>query len=146
MAKTEVVNLGKIGDVALNDIPLLEECNPGLEPVEFNVVVILPRPPETAGKNARIILTDDTKERMHIASQAARIVAVSPLAFNYEAWPEGSRKPAVGDVVWFARYGGGEFVGIDGKPYRILKDRDINAVIQRADSVASVLSSPWKAA
>lgn len=144
MAKTEVVNLGKISDVALADIPTLDECNPGFEPCEYNLIIILPKAPESVGRNAKILLPDDMKDRMQIASQAGRIVAMSPLAFNYEAWPEGSRPPAVGDIVWFARYGGCEFGGIDGKSYRIMKDKDIGATIQRADSVASVLSSAWR--
>ena len=146
MAKTEVVNLGKIADVALADIPTLEECNPGLEPVEYNLIIILPKAPEAVGRNVKILLPDDMKDRMQIASQAGRIIAASPLAFNYEAWPEGSRPPTVGDIVWFARYGGGEFVGIDGQSYRIMKDKDIGGVIQRADSMGAVLSSRWKAA
>ena len=146
MAKPEVVNLGKIADIALNDIPLLEECNPGLEPMEYNMVVILPKAPESVGRNVSILLPDETKERMQLASQAGRIVAMSPLAFNYEIWPEGSRKPAVGDIIWFARYGGGEFVGLDGKSYRIMKDKDCGGVVQRADSMSAVLSSSWRAA
>jgi co-chaperonin GroES (HSP10) len=147
MAKHEIVNLGKIGDVALNDIPALDECNPGLTPVEYNLVVILPNAPETTGKNVKIILTDETRERMQIASQAARIVAMSPLAFNYEAWPDDSMKPRVGDVIWFPRYAGGEFVGIDGKSYRLLKDKDCAGVIQRAaDEMPALRSMDWKAA
>jgi co-chaperonin GroES (HSP10) len=147
MAKNEIPNLGKIGDVALSDIPTLDECNPGLAPMEYNLVVVLPKAPETAGRNAKIILTDETKERMQIAAQAARIVAMSPLAFNYDAWPDGAEKPKVGDVIWFARYAGGEFIGIDGQPYRLLKDKDCSAVIQRAEhEMPALRSMDWKAA
>lgn len=129
MAKNEIVNFGKIADIALVDIPALADCDPGIEPVEFNLIVIPARPPERVGRQSLILVADETKERMGLAAQIGRIVAASPLAFTYEVWPEGSRIPQIGDVVWFARYAGGEFDGFDDRTYRILKDRDIGGII-----------------
>lgn len=131
MAKNEIVNFGKIADIALADIPALEECDPGLEPVEYNLVIIPARPPEKAGKQSLILLADETRERMGLAGQIGRIVAISPVAFDYAVWPEGSVKPQIGDVIWFARYAGGEFEGFDGKTYRIMKDKDCAAVVPK---------------
>jgi len=133
MAKQEIVNLGKLADVDLGSIPRVEDCNPGIEPVEFNVILILAPPPKVAGRNATILLPDGVAERMSNAAQVARIIAQSPIAYSYEAWPEGSRKPRPGDVVWFPRYAGGLFTGLDGREYRIVKDKDIAGIVSRVE-------------
>ena len=36
-------------------------------------------------------------------------------------WPDPALKPQVGNLVWFARYAGAVFEGVDGREYRILK-------------------------
>lgn len=134
MAKNEIVSFGKIADINLSDVPSLTDCSPGMEPVEYNLLIIPANPPKKVGA---IFIPDESRDRMGMAAQVGRIVAASPLAFSYDAWPEGSRKPQVGDVVWFARYAGGLFEGADGKEYRIIKDKDIGAVISRKVSHAS---------
>lgn len=119
-------NYGKIGDVHLSQVPELSECNPGLEPTEYNVVIAPAVMPDKIGL---ILLADDTKETRGLAMQVGRIVSASPIAFNYERWPEGSTPPKAGDIVWFARYAGGMFTGMDEREYRIVKDKDIGAII-----------------
>jgi co-chaperonin GroES (HSP10) len=57
------------------------------------------------------------------------LVAVSPLAFNYDDWPEGAQKPRVGDRVLFSKYNATEILGADGRKYWIMKDRSIAAVM-----------------
>jgi co-chaperonin GroES (HSP10) len=111
----------------VGQIPSLEECNAGLTPVEFNVLVV----PETVETKTAggIFLPDQKKETDQLAATKGRIVAASVLAFTYETWPEGARKPAVGDVVWFARYGGTLVTGEDGREYRLLKDKDVAAIV-----------------
>lgn len=67
-----------------------------------------------------------------MAMQLGRIIAMSPLAFGYERWPEDAKdeKPKVGDIVWFARYGGALIeAAFDGEMYRLVKDKDIGAII-----------------
>jgi chaperonin GroES len=108
-------------------IPELNECAAGLQPVEFNVL-IAPEEVEERTKGG-IILPGQTKETDQLAATKGRLVAVSPLAFTYESWPEGSRRPEVGDVVWFAKYGGTLVTGEDGKEYRLLKDKDVAAIV-----------------
>ena len=60
-----------------------------------------------------------------------RVIEASPTAFNYDdfhkQFPELTPKP--GDLVWIARYAGGEMVGKDGRRYRIVKDKDVGGVI-----------------
>ena len=111
----------------MGKIPELNECNAGLQPVEFNVL-IAPEEIEERTKGG-IILPGQTKETDQLAATKGRIVAASVLAFTYEQWPEGSRKPAVGDVAWFAKYGGTLVTGEDGKEYRLLKDKDVAAIV-----------------
>lgn len=104
-------------------------CN--LQPMEFNVVV-QPKGGEEVTKGG-IILPSSTQEADKLAADEGVLVAVSPHAFTYADWPEGARKPQVGDQVIFARYGGVLRKGKNGDPdLRILKDKDIMAVIEPA--------------
>ncbi len=99
----------------------------GLTPVEFFVVVALdPQTEKTAGG---IILPNQVKDADKLATQEGELVAVSPLAFNYDNWPEGSRKPQVGDRVLFRRYAGALHER-DKRDYRLLNDKDIIAIVE----------------
>jgi co-chaperonin GroES (HSP10) len=98
----------------------------GLMPIEFNVIVDQDPVKEMIGS---IIVPEMRKERdMHMETRGS-IVAMSPLAFTYEEWPAGSRIPKVGDRVAFAQHAGAFIDGADGKKYRVLKDKDILAVL-----------------
>lgn len=113
-------------------VPTLADCDHGFEPMEFKCVVIMAQKPEkTAGG---IILAPEAQEREQFGSDHARLLAISPLAFTYENWPEGARKPQVGDVVFLGKYPGVEVIGRDGKTYRICNDREIAAVMERAEA------------
>jgi co-chaperonin GroES (HSP10) len=125
-AKVETAAI-TIGDVALPLIPALEDCDPGLKPVEYNVLVAPAREPE---KKGGLILPDEVKERMALAYQVGRVVAASPLAFNFDRWPDEAEMPKRGDIVWYARYAGTLVIGRDGKTYRLIKDKDIGAIFQ----------------
>jgi len=132
-SRSDVQNLGRLGDAHLDHVPALETANPGIKPVEYNVVIAPAKAPEKIGKQGLIIAPDEFKENQGLAMQVGRIVRMSPLAFSYEKddlWPEGT-KPKLGDIVWFARYAGKDFEGMDGETYRILKDKDIGAVIEQ---------------
>ena len=131
-------DLGRIGDVDLLDVPRLADCLIPMEPVEYNIVIALAAAPKTAGKMGSILLPDITKDQLGLAQQVGRIVAQSPLAYNFDTWPPGARKPEVGDVVWFARYGGGLITGRDGREYRTIKDKDVIGIIQRAENVIDI--------
>jgi len=109
----------------------MTHCN--LRPMEFNVVV---KPDATEEKTpGGIILTTQTVDADKLASDNGVIVALSPLAFSYAEWPEGTVLPKVGDRVVFARYAGTlrkAKPGTNEEDLRILKDKDIMAVIEPA--------------
>lgn len=124
----------KVGVNAPVSIPSLSECDPGLRPQEFNVLV-LPEEVEERTKGG-IILPDAVKDADKQASQRGRLIAVSPVAFDFATFPENTR-PNVGDVVIFAKYAGSLVDGRDGRKYRVMKDRDLVAVEESARDVSS---------
>lgn len=128
-----IETLGKIGDARLDLVPSLAECLPGLRPIEYNVVIAPAIAPKMIGS---IVLPDESRESKGMAMQVGRVIAVSPTAFNYDNWPSEALKPKPGDIVWFARYAGGIFDGRDGREYRMVKDKDIGAVIEDARRLA----------
>lgn len=98
----------------------------GLDPAEFNVVVQLDDQQEkTAGG---IYLPPSKQDRDELEMDEGTLVAVSPVAFTYESWPDDARKPQPGDRVLFARYSG-VLHERGGKKFRIIKDRSIIAVV-----------------
>jgi len=104
----------------------MNKCD--LIPMEFNVVVELDPVEE---KTASGLYLPETKvNRDKLEAEEGTLVAVSPHAFTYADWPEGSRKPEVGDRVLIAR-----FAGIlrerDGTSFKIVKDKDIIAVVEK---------------
>ena len=111
----------------------------GLTPMEYNCVVRMdPVESKSAGG---IILPTSKTDRDKLAADEGMLVAISPLAFNYDQWPADARKPQVGDRVMFARYSGTLYQpnGEDKEPqYRILKDKDIIAVIEQPPALAAV--------
>lgn len=108
----------------------------GLIPMEFNVIVELdPTEEKTVGG---ILLPSQKVERDRLEEVEGTLVAVSPLAFGYEDWPAEARQPQVGDRVYFARYAG--ILTERGKDQwvRIVKDKDIVAVIEPQPALAAV--------
>lgn len=99
----------------------------GLTMYEFKVLV-KPDPVEekTAGG---VWLPDDHKEKLQYAVTKGTIVAMSPLAFSYEEWPQGVVLPKVGSRVVYSKYAGADVEGQDGVKYRVLADKDIIAGI-----------------
>lgn len=106
----------------------------GLRPMEYNVVVeMAPVEERTAGG---IILPASKTDRDKLATEEGVLVALSPHAFTYETWPEGESPPAVGDKVLIARYAGAIHER-NGKTFRILKDKDIVAVVEPVPALAA---------
>ena len=100
----------------------------GIHATEFNVVV---RPDnfEEVTKGG-VIIPDMARERQAMAAVSGTIVDVSPVAFTYERWPEGYAPPKVGDKVVLPRYCGMIVKGKDGIEYRVVKDKDVAAVLE----------------
>lgn len=104
-------------------LPKVEETNPGMKPLEFNVLV-LPRVVQrkTAGG---IFVPETSAQREDEGGDEGLLVAISPLAFNEDDFPIPEAIPNVGEHVMFARYAGKSFVGADGRVYRVMKDKEI---------------------
>jgi Co-chaperonin GroES (HSP10) len=100
-----------------------------IEPIEFNCLIRQDEIPKRT--KIGLILPEDQVEKRKHAQTLGTLVATSPLAFSYADWPEGARKPEVGDRVVFARFAG-TFVDdpAGGEEFRVLKDKDIVAVIR----------------
>lgn len=131
-----IFNAGKIGEARLDLIPALDECDPGIEPVEYNLIVAPARTARTMGVKGLIHRTEQDVETEEMAQQMGRIIAMSPFAFNYETWSDESKKPQVGDIVWFARYAGGLIeAAFDGNTYRIIKDKDVAGIIRERPTI-----------
>jgi chaperonin GroES len=94
--------------------------------------VIAPEALEEVTKGG-IIISHQTKEKEDAASMRGLLVAVSPIAFNYDTYPDGSRIAKVGDHVLFSKYAGVLYEGPDGREYRICKDKEIIGVIEGAE-------------
>jgi len=98
----------------------------GIECIEYKVLI---EPIKVDEKTkGGIILPDQTIETDQHASMEGTIRCLSPFAFSYEEWPQGARKPRVGDHVIFSRYSGINLKGNDGRDYRLMNDKDIVAV------------------
>lgn len=98
----------------------------GLDPTEFNVIVQLDEQKEKT--DGGVWLPPTKQDRDELEMDEGTLVAVSPVAFTYENWPEDARRPQSGDRVLFARYSG-VLHERGGKKFRIIKDRSIIAVV-----------------
>ena len=109
-------------------IPSIVDCDPGIQPCEFNVLIA---PEEVEEKTAGgIILPDTSKETEQLAAMRGRLVAVAFKA-GASIWPdEGPGRPKPGDAVYYAKYAGILVKGRDGREYRTVKDKDLMAVIE----------------
>ena len=94
-----------------------------IKPLEDRVVV---QPAEAEEKTAGgIVLPDTAKER----PQRGKVIAVGPGKLN----KNGKRQSMLvkkGDAVIFGKYAGTD-IEIDGKEYKILREEDILAVIEK---------------
>lgn len=107
----------------------------GISPTEFNVVVLPDDIESETLKDFKALqasgfkLDENTKDRHQFAGVTGRLIAASPLAFGYEHWPDGARKPQVGERVLIAKFSGLQHKGRDGKDYRVVKDKDLVAIL-----------------
>ena len=102
----------------------------GLTPLEYNLIV-KPEKVEEKTKGG-LIMPDAHTDKLQWKEQRARVVAVSPVAFGFEP---GAPAAEPGDMILIAEYAGGEVTGEDGEKYRIIKDKDVLALIGDAPHV-----------
>jgi co-chaperonin GroES (HSP10) len=100
----------------------------GIIPLEFNVLIDPDKIEEkTAGG---LYKPQDTAEREKHQQTKGTIVALSPLAFNADIYPTDMAKPQPGQRVAIALHAGAFIKGADGKEYRMVKDKDVTAMIE----------------
>lgn len=105
----------------------------GLAPAEYNVII---RMDPVEEKTASGLYIPQTKvDRDEMSADEGTLIAVSPHAFTYADWPEGARMPQPGDRVLFAQYSGRIWKRGD-EVFRILKDKDIIAVVEQPAAAA----------
>lgn len=99
----------------------------GISPVEFNVLVKQDATEEKT--KGGLILHTDTQERDKHSQIFGTIIALSPMAFNADVWPVEYERPKPGQRVAFAKHSGAFIKGLDGEEYRVVKDKDVVAII-----------------
>lgn len=98
----------------------------GIQPMG-NAVLVLVDPAMEKTKGG-IIMTEQKAEQQTLASTTGVVVAIGDAAFAFtpdrtSEWR--GTKPAPGDRVYFQRYAGQEYTGVDGQMYRLMEDRSI---------------------
>lgn len=95
----------------------------GITPLEFNVL-IRPAPAEERTKGG-LLIPEGVRDRNHHASERGEVIALAEAAFA-----EIGGRPQVGQTVAIVRYGGTKVTGRDGEEYRIVKDKDVLAIVE----------------
>lgn len=107
----------------------LMKNNSGLKPLGCAVLVEYYEPER---KESRIVIPESVKERTNSLEQRARIVEIGE-----NAWPNEPARAKVGAYVLISKMSGAAVVGPkDGKPYRMINDRDVFAEITYVEEPA----------
>lgn len=103
-------------------------------------VVVIPDQVQETTKGG-VILTRETLERDQAKQIQGTLASVSPIAFlDIGSWPEGSRKPQVGDKVVVRRYAALQ-INPDAQSYEdqiwVVEDKAVVAILERAPDSAA---------
>lgn len=102
----------------------------GIRPLEYFVLV---RPREVEDKTSGgLYIPQETQEREQFGQTEGEIIAMSPMAFNFDDLAM-KCKPDIGARVMFSKYQATEVKGQDGKTYWLMKDKAIAAEIAKDD-------------
>ena len=99
----------------------------GISVIEYNVLI--EQDAIEAKTKGGLIKPDEILERDKHGQTRGTIIDVSPMAFAFDDWPADVPKPQPGDKVAIAKHSGVFITGNDGKEYRVVKDKDVVAVI-----------------
>lgn len=103
------------------------ENRSGLAPLGRAVLVEYYVPEQKASS---IIIPESVQDRVNSVEQRARVIEVGPAC-----WPDEPHRAAPGDYVLISRMAGYACVGpADGKPYRLVNDRDIFARLTHVEA------------
>lgn len=101
----------------------------GLKPLGCAILVEYYEPER---KSSMIVIPASVLDRTNSLEQRARIVEVGE-----NAWPNEPPRAAIGDYVLISKMSGAAVVGPkDGKPYRMINDRDVFAQITYVEETA----------
>lgn len=92
----------------------------GVNAIDLRVIV---KPDQAVKKIGSIHLPDQEVDKLKYAGTKGTLISLGENAFK-DAGPDFDR-PAPGDRVMFALYGGTKFKGDDGEEYLIMNDEDI---------------------
>lgn len=105
--------------------------NSEIYPIGDAVLVVSAEASKMVGKRGLIMAPDDLVSRQSAAAETGLVVAVGDSAFSRSrdrTGPFTGRKPAPGDIIYFARYAGQTYQGADGVWYRLMSDDCIAGV------------------
>lgn len=105
----------------------MEMTKPGIRPIEYNVLIKQDEVEETT--TGGVYIPGQEQDRQKHAQTRGEIIALSPMAFSFDDWPDGEEKPQIGQRVVFGRHAGTFVEGLDGNEYRVVKDKDVVAVM-----------------
>lgn len=106
-------------------IPLLSECNVGLQASGFNLIVAVEPADEKKGS---IYVPDSVRDKENLVQTRGRIVSISPAAFDFADFK--GQAPTLGQAIIFAKLAGIRTTLADGKEARIIADKDVAAIIE----------------
>lgn len=126
------------GSFRLKPWPTMDQCDPGLRPLEYKVLVVMPQLEELSAGGIRMI--EVLRDKEELAMTVGMLVAVSPMAFKFADWPRDEAGdylhpeliPKQGDLLRIKQYAGGEWKGRDGRNYRIIDDKDVYGIEDQA--------------
>jgi chaperonin GroES len=87
-------------------------------------IVVKPKDEDEARTPSGLVIPDTAKEK----PQLGEVLAVGPGAWNEAGSDRVALDVAVGDLVFYSKYGGTE-VKVDGEEYLVLSARDVLAVL-----------------
>ncbi len=111
------------------EIPALQDCKPGIAPTSFCVLVAIAEQQEQT--KGGILLPDAMRDKQGVVEQRGRLVAISPVAFDFANFS--GKESKVGDAVIIAKLAGVAVDGADGRKYRLCLDKDILAVVEESN-------------
>ena len=102
----------------------------GIQPVEYKCLIKPYAIADTdeqmkSAKEAGIVFNEEHEQREQFSQCIALLVAVGGNAF--EDWK--GKIPVPGDRVTIAKFAGVEVVGVDGRKFRLVNDKDIAGVL-----------------
>jgi co-chaperonin GroES (HSP10) len=96
-----------------------------------DIVLVLPDvASEQLGTTGKLVVTDDSKEKMTFAAETGIVVDIGGTAFTRSR--DGNQwqglKPTIGSRIYFDRFAGSTQRGDDGQMYRFMSDHCIAGV------------------